>query len=73
MASEYFEIAEYGHQQVVEIVSHTSGQLPDGFDLLGLHQLLLGLFSLLHLDDGAGVRLLKRSGSFGHAPFRDSR
>lgn len=41
-AEQYFEIADDRHQQVVEIVRQTAGQLADGFHFLCLKQRLFG-------------------------------
>jgi len=50
------EIAHHGHQQIVEIMRDAAGELPDGFHLLRLPQLLLGFFArgdFLHQIRGA--------------------
>ena len=64
MPAQHFEIAQHGHQQVVEVVRHAAGELTDGFHLLCLDQQLFGLLALLHGEDGALMRVLERGGAF---------
>ena len=37
------KVAQYDHQEIVEVVSDATAQLSDGFHLLRCRQLLLGL------------------------------
>ena len=41
-AEEHIEAADDGGQKVIEVMRHTSGELPHGFQLLRLAQMFLG-------------------------------
>ena len=55
-------VAEDGRQQVVEVVRHAAGELPDGFHLLRLTELRLERFALadIHADAEPMHRLVLR-------------
>ncbi len=61
------QAAENHGQHIVEVVGNTSGQLPDGFHLLGLPQLLFGFHAL---GDFVGNTLLQ-SGIEGLEPGQE--
>ena len=65
MLSEEFEIGKHRHEQVVEVVGHTAGQLADHLHLLRLKKLSLRALPLLDLGKHRGMRAfeLVRSGS----------
>ena len=67
MGHEQIAVQQHSGQQVVEVVSHASGQTADGFESLGLPQTLLGLVVLAgRLRPGPGPsRLAVRA---RHAP-----
>ena len=56
MLPQEFEISEYGHEKVIEVVGHTAGQLANHLHLLRLQQLPLFTFPLLNLTQDSGVR-----------------
>ena len=66
---EQFEIAEDCGQQIVEIVRHAGGQLPDRLDALCLPQLRLGLFALVDLRREPAVGGFEFGGALGDPPF----
>lgn len=45
--SKQFQRAPHCHQQVIKVVGHATGQLANGFHLLGLEKCLTGFFELL--------------------------
>ena len=49
-----FDIAEHRGQQIVEVVRHAAGQLPDHLQLLSLAKALLDLPTLGYIPDRAG-------------------
>ena len=57
------EVAEHGHQQIVEVMCHTAGELADHLHLLRLEQLSLGAFPLLDFGKHRGMRLFELGGS----------
>ncbi len=49
------EPAEYGCEQVVEVMGDTPGQLPDRVHLAGLEELVLELLAVADVEQGAGI------------------
>ncbi len=49
--SQHPRVAGNHSEKVVEIVGHTARQLPDGFHLLGLTELVLGLLPIGDIED----------------------
>ena len=56
MLSQEFEIGKHCHEQIVEVMGHTAGQLADHLHLLRLKQLSLRAFPLLDLGKHSGMR-----------------
>ncbi len=64
------EVAEHGHQQVVEVVGDPAGQLPHRLHLLGLAELDLRALALPAFLENRLVRLRQLGRPLRHAPFQ---
>src|SRR5690606_36000414 len=64
-------VAQDDGEQIVEVVRHTASERPDGFQLLGLPQLLLQALPLAQVqDEGDDVRRVERRRPYQHGHER---
>ena len=64
-------VADHDHQQIVEVVCHAAGELPDGLHLLGLPELLLKPGGFAHVSRDREVLHPPVSAFHGRRPSLD--
>ena len=69
MLRQQLEIAQHGHQQVVEVMRDAASEFAQHLHLLRLAEFLFGLLTFDHLGQNQRVRQFQLTGAFGDAQF----